>query len=123
LFPAAAFAWKIMDEDFMKGNSTFSDLKLRLGYGTTGQQDLTGNDNYPYQSVFSQSDAASRYQFGNTFYYTLRPAPYDANIKWESTTTANIGLDFGSFNNRLTGSIDAYRKKTSNLLNIVETLY
>ena len=121
LFPAAAFAWKIMDEDFMKGNNVFSDLKLRLGYGTTGQQDLTNNDNYPYQSVFTQSDAASRYQFGNTYYYTLRPSPYDANIKWESTTTANIGLDFGFFNNRLTGSVDAYRKKTSNLLNVVGT--
>jgi TonB-linked SusC/RagA family outer membrane protein len=121
LFPAAAFAWKIMDEDFMRGNNVFSDLKLRLGYGTTGQQDLNNNDNYPYQSVFTQSDAASRYEFGNTYYYTLRPSPYDANIKWESTTTANIGLDFGFFNNRLTGSIDAYRKKTSNLLNVVNT--
>jgi TonB-linked SusC/RagA family outer membrane protein len=120
LFPAAAFAWKIMDEDFMKGNTVFSNLKLRLGYGTTGQQDLTGNNNYPYQSLFVQSDAQSRYEFGNTFYYTLRPSAYDAAIKWESTTTANIGIDFGFFNNRLTGSIDAYRKKTSNLLNDVQ---
>ncbi len=119
LFPAAAFAWKIMDEDFMKNSRVFSDLKLRLGYGTTGQQDLTNNNNYPYLPVFSQSDNATRYQFGNTFYNTLRPGPYDAGIKWESTTTSNIGLDFGFFNNRLTGSIDAYYKKTSNLLNVV----
>jgi len=119
LFPAGAFAWKIMNEDFMKNNTVFSDLKLRVGYGTTGQQDLGNNNNYPYQSLFVQSDPSSRYQLGNTFYYTLRPSAYDAAIKWESTTTANIGIDFGFFNNRLTGSIDAYRKKTSNLLNVV----
>lgn len=120
LFPAAAFAWKIMDEDFMKGSSVFSDLKLRLGYGTTGQQDLLGlTNNYPYQAIFTQSDASSRYQFGNQFYYTLRPEAYDANIKWESTTTANAGIDFGFLNNRLTGNIDVYHKKTSNLLDLV----
>jgi len=119
VFPAAAFAWKIKDEDFMKDNTVFSDLKLRLGYGTTGQQDLTANDNYPYQANYTTSDNASRYEFGNTFYNTLRPSAYDAGIKWESTTTANIGLDFGFFNDRLTGSIDVYHKKTSNLLNIV----
>ena len=119
LFPAAAFAWKIKDENFMKNSNLFSDLKLRIGYGTTGQQDLTNNNNYPYLPVFALSDNASRYQFGNTFYNTERPGPYDAGIKWESTTTSNIGLDFGFFNNRLTGSIDAYYKKTSNLLNIV----
>jgi len=119
LFPAGAFAWRIKDEDFMKNSTVFSDLKLRIGYGTTGQQDLTNNNNYPYLPVFTQSDNASRYQFGNTYYNTERPGPYDAGIKWETTTTSNIGLDFGFFNNRLTGSIDAYYKKTSNLLNIV----
>jgi len=119
VFPAGAFSWKIMNESFMKNSKVFSDLKLRLGYGTTGQQDILGNNNYPYQAVFLQSDASTRYQFGNNFYYTLRPNPYDAGIKWESTTTSNIGIDFGFFNNRLTGSIDAYYKKTSNLLNTV----
>jgi TonB-linked SusC/RagA family outer membrane protein len=119
VFPAGAFAWKIKDEDFMKDNTVFSDLKLRLGYGTTGQQDLGNNNNYPYQSLYVQSDNASRYQFGDTYYNTLRPSAYDAAIKWETTTTANIGLDFGFFNSRLTGSIDVYRKKTSNLLNVV----
>ncbi len=122
VFPAGAFAWKIMDEDFMKGSTVFSNLKLRLGYGTTGQQDLGNNNNYPYQATFVTSDAASRYQFGDTFYYTQRPSAYDAGIKWESTTTANIGLDFGFFNDRLTGSVDVYRKKTSNLLNIVNVI-
>ncbi len=121
LFPAAAFAWRMIDEDFMKGSKVFSDLKLRVGYGETGQQDILGNNNYPYQAVFTRSDASTQYQFGNTFYYTLRPNAYDALIKWESTTTTNIGFDFGFFNNRLTGTIDAYYKKTSNLLNVVYT--
>jgi len=119
VFPAGAFAWRIKDENFMKNSTVFSDLKLRLGIGTTGQQDLTNNDNYPYQSLFVQSDPSTRYQFGNNFYYTLRPSAYDAGIKWESTTTSNVGIDFGFFNNRLTASIDGYYKKTSNLLDVV----
>lgn len=118
LFPAAAFAWRMKDESFLKNNNTISDLKLRVGYGVTGQQDLNNNNNYPYQARFSYSDNSSRYQFGNTFYNTWRPEGYDADIKWESTATANIGLDYGFFNNRISGSIDAYIKKTSNLLNI-----
>jgi len=118
LFPAAAFAWRVKEEDFLKNNTTFSDMKLRIGYGTTGQQDLNNNNNYPYQARFTQSDNSSRYQFGNTFYNTLRPEGYDADIKWESTTTSNIGIDLGFFNGRLTTSVDAYYKKTSNLLNV-----
>jgi TonB-linked SusC/RagA family outer membrane protein len=119
VFPAVAFAWRIKDENFMKDDNTFSDLKLRVSYGKTGQQDLTNNNDYPYLPQYVLSDNASRYQFGNTFYNTLRPGPYDAGIKWESTATTDIGLDFGFFNNRLTGTINVYDKKTSNLLNIV----
>ena len=120
IFPAGAFAWKIMNEDFMKGSTTFSDLKLRLGYGTTGQQDLIGNNNnFPYQAVFQISDLYTRYQLGNTLYNTYRPNSYDPVIQWETTTTANIGLDFGFFNNRLTGTLDFYDKKTSHLLNLI----
>jgi iron complex outermembrane receptor protein len=119
LFPAAAFAWRIRDENFMKGSTLFSDLKLRVGYGVTGQQDLRDNNNYPYQPRYTISDDASRYQFGNTFYNTLRPEAYVADIKWETTATSNIGIDFGFLNNRLTGSIDAYYKNTTNLLNVV----
>ncbi len=117
LFPAAAFAWKIKDESFLKDVSTVSDLKLRLGYGITGQQDI-GND-YPYLPVYRGSTATAQYQFGNTFYNTLRPNPYDANIKWEETTTYNIGLDYGFLNNRITGSIDLYDRTTKDLLNFI----
>jgi len=117
LFPAAAFAWKIKDESFLKNVSAVSDLKLRLGWGITGQQDI-GND-FPYLSVYRGSTATAQYQFGDSFYNTLRPNPYDANIKWEETTTYNLGLDFGFMNNRITGTIDAYKRQTKDLLNFI----
>lgn len=117
IFPAAAFAWKIKDESFLKNVNAVSDLKLRLGWGITGQQDI-GND-YPYLPVYRGSTATAQYQFGNTFYNTLRPNPYDANIKWEQTTTYNVGLDFGFMNNRITGTIDAYKRQTKDLLNFI----
>ncbi|MBC6109971.1 SusC/RagA family TonB-linked outer membrane protein [Pedobacter fastidiosus] len=119
LFPAGALTWKIKEESFLKNSNTLSDLKLRLGYGVTGQQDLNNGNNYPYLAKYTISDQTSRYQFGNTFYNTLRPDGYDANIKWESTTTSNIGLDYGFLNNRLTGSLDVYYRKTKDLLSIV----
>lgn len=115
-FPAAAFAWKISEEDFAK-NASISNLKLRVGYGITGQQDL-GND-YPYLAYFTGGDSGAQYQFGNQFVSTLRAAAYDPNLKWESTKTANIGLDFGFLNNRITGSVDIYKKNTKDLLSFV----
>lgn len=117
LFPAAALAWKIKDESFLKNVNAVSDLKLRLGWGITGQQDI-GND-YPYLPVYRESTATAQYQFGNTFYKTLRPNPYDANIKWEQTATYNVGLDFGFMKNRITGTIDAYKRETKDLLNFI----
>ncbi|POY36086.1 SusC/RagA family protein [Solitalea longa] len=119
LFPSVAVAWK-MNDDFFKDSKTISDLKLRVGYGTTGQQDLNNGNNYPYLAKYTISDNASRYQFGNSFYNTLRPDGYDANIKWESTKTANIGLDYGFWDNRITGTLDFYQKKTEDLLSIVD---
>lgn len=116
LFPAFAFAWKLNEESFLKSSKTISDLKLRLGYGVTGQQDITGND-YPYIATYTRSDNAARYQLGNSFYNTLRPDGYDSNIKWESTTTTiNAGFDFGFLQNRITGSIDVYSKKSDDLI-------
>ncbi len=121
-FPAVAFAWKLKDE-FFKGSTVLTDLKLRLGYGITGQQGLksiTGADlYYPYLTRYTQSTSTAQYQFGNTFYSFLRPVAYDANIKWETTATSNIGLDFGFLNNRITGSVDVYYKKTKDLLSVV----
>ena len=121
-FPAAAAAWKLKEE-FFKNTNVLSDLKLRLGWGITGQQGLknaNGDDLfYPYLPRYSQSNTSAQYQFGNTFYSFLRPAAYDANIKWETTTTSNVGLDFGFLNNRISGSVDFYIKKTKDLLSII----
>lgn len=121
LFPALAFAWKINEEGFLNGVNALSDLKLRVGWGQTGQQDI-GDDNksfYPYIASYTGSQQGAYYQFGNTFYPTQRPNPYDANIKWETTTTQNIGLDFGFLDGRITGSVDLYKRETEDLINEV----
>ncbi len=116
LFPSAAFAWTISREPFMDNVSTLSNLKLRLGYGVTGQQSITDND-YPYQSLYTQSFNDARYQLGDNFIYTNRPEGYDANIKWEETITYNAGLDYGLYRNRINGSIDFYHRITEDLIN------
>jgi iron complex outermembrane receptor protein len=113
-FPSAAIAWRISRESFMNDSKTISDLKLRLGWGRTGQQDV-GND-YPYLARYSQSDSSGMYQFGSNYYLLLRPEGYDENLKWETTETFNAGIDVGLFGNRVTFSVDAYFKKTSDLL-------
>ncbi len=115
LFPSVAFAWKASDESFLKGSKVLSDLKIRLGYGVTGQQDGIGN--YDYLSYYALSSANASYQFGNTFYQGFRPGGFYANRKWEQTTTYNIAADFGFLNNRITGSVDFYLKQTTDLLN------
>lgn len=117
-FPSAALAWKIKEESFLKNSKTVSDLKLRLGYGITGQQNI-GNNDYPYLPRYTSSLENAQYQFGNEFYTTIRPEGYDANIKWEETTTFNVGLDYGFIDNRIAGSIDAYYRKTDDLLNFI----
>ncbi len=117
LFPSVAFAWRAIDEKFIKSLNVFSDLKVRLGYGIVGQQEIFSD--YPYIANFTQGEATSGYIFGNTFYTTLRPDPYDPFIKWEETATYNAGIDFGFFNNRIYGTVDYYEKYTSDLINTV----
>ncbi|UAY51874.1 SusC/RagA family TonB-linked outer membrane protein [Ferruginibacter albus] len=118
VFPSVALTWRINNEEFLKNQHTLSDLKLRLSYGVTGNQD--GINNYPYQAVYSSpGDSTSFVQFGNSFYGMSTPTAYDANIKWEQTTSTNIGIDFGFLNSRITGSIDYYFRKTKDLLNLV----
>jgi iron complex outermembrane receptor protein len=118
LFPAAAFAWKIVDEPWMQNANALSQLKLRLGWGITGQQNI-GQGDYPYLPRYTTSNQFARYQLGNMFYYTMRPEGYDANIKWEETTTYNLGLDFGFAEDRVYGSIDVYQRKTKDLINFI----
>lgn len=115
-FPAVVGAWKI-NQDLFKGSKSINELKLRIGWGVTGQQDI-GN-NYGYLPRYTGSTSTAQYQFGNTFYSFLRPAAYDPNIKWETTNTTNIGLDFTLFKNRISGSIEVYNKKTKDLLSVV----
>lgn len=116
-FPAAALAWKLNEEDFIKNINSISTLKLRLGWGITGQQDV-GN-NYPSIPLYLTSDVNSQYQFGNQFYPTVRPQQYNKNLKWEETETRNIGLDFGFLKERITGSVDVYEKRTKDLIAFV----
>jgi iron complex outermembrane receptor protein len=118
LFPAVALAWNISEESFLDNSKVLSNLKLRLGYGVTGQQDISDNY-YPYLATYRESETGASYQFGNTFYSTLRPSPYDANIKWEETTTYNLGFDFGFFENRITGAFEIYERETVDLINFI----
>lgn len=117
LFPSAAFAWKISDENFLKTSNTISNLKLRLGWGVTGQQDI--GDDYPAQATYVQSSIGSYYQINGEYIPTLRPDAYDPDIKWEETTTYNAGIDFGIFDDRLAGAVDVYFRETEDLLNEV----
>jgi iron complex outermembrane receptor protein len=106
------------DENFLKKINVLSDLKLRLGYGETGQQDGIGN--YDYIPRYSQANAQAQYQFGSTYYTLYRPSGYNPNLKWEQTATYNVGIDYGFLNNRITGSVDFYLKKTTDLLSVVD---
>ena len=113
-FPAAAVAWKLGDEELFKNIKSLSNLKLRLGWGITGQQDI-GNI-YPSIPLYLGANTGAQYQLGNQFYIPFRPQSYNKNLKWEETETRNIGLDFGFFNNRFTGTIDVYEKRTKDLI-------
>ena len=117
VFPSAAFAWRINEEAFLKDISVITDLKLRLGWGITGQQDI-GND-YPAQATYIVASPGSYYPIGGEYIPTLRPNAYDPDIKWEETTTLNAGIDFGFYNNRITGAVDVYYRTTDDLLNTV----
>jgi iron complex outermembrane receptor protein len=117
-FPAVALAWKLREEFFQNANA-ISELKLRGSWGVTGQQEGQNIGYYSYLTRYSRSNTSAQYQFGNTFYDFLRPEGYDASIKWETTTTTNLGLDFGFANNRISGSVDVYFKKTKDLLSDV----
>ena len=117
VFPSAAFAWRINEEAFLKDISVITDLKLRLGWGITGQQDI-GND-YPAQATYIVASPGSYYPIGGEYIPTLRPNAYDPDIKWEETTTLNAGIDFGFYSNRITGAVDVYYRTTDDLLNTV----
>ena len=119
-FPSVALSWRISEEKFLQNNKVLSNLKLRLSYGQTGQQDII-ND-YPYMTTYSVSYPEASYRFGDTWYKTYRPNAYDTDIKWETTTTWNAGIDYGFLDNRIYGSIDVYKRDTKNLLNTINVI-
>lgn len=112
-FPAAAVAWRVGDEGFMDGAGWVSDLKLRASWGINGNQAI---GDYLWVSSYEYGDAFARVQFGDEFVTTIRPTAVDPNIKWEETTSWNVGFDYGLFGDRVTGSAEYYVKDTDDLL-------
>ena len=117
VFPSFAFAWRIKDENKFREINWLSDLKLRLGYGQTGQQEGIADFGY-YPSYVMNTGADSYYPVSGDG-TMARPIAVNHDLTWETTTTYNIGLDWGVFNQRLTGSVDWYYRKTTDLLNTV----
>ena len=117
-FPTAALGWRLINEKFMQGLPVFSDLKLRAGYGVSGNSQ--GFDAFSAILIYGTPPGSSKY-LNNGVISNVVNAVRNENpdLKWESTATTNIGLDFGLFKNRLTGSVDYYIKKTSDLIDDV----
>jgi iron complex outermembrane receptor protein len=119
LFPAAAVAWRILEEDFASGlQNVFTNLKLRASWGVTGNENIA---DFLFTTFYSYGQPDASYLFGNEFVRTLRGTGVDPNIKWEQTSSLNIGVDFGFWNNRITGSFEWYDKYTEDLLFTVAT--
>ncbi|HRE52163.1 MAG TPA: TonB-dependent receptor, partial [Flavitalea sp.] len=109
-FPSMALAWRISDENFMKNISSLAEMKLRVGYGRTGN---TGINPYATQGALLRN----AYSFGEASAFGFHPNVFrNLDLKWESTASFNVGVDFGFFNNRLSGSIDLYHQNTTDLL-------
>ena len=116
LFPSVALAWKVKQETFLKDVQELSDLKLRLSWGKTGQQD--GVSDYGWIHTYSKSVGTNGlYPIAGLDGVLYRPDNYTEDLKWETTTTYNVGLDLGFLDQRLTASLDFYYRKTTDLLN------
>lgn len=117
-FPSLALGWKIKEESFLRDVQPLSDLKLRLGWGITGQQNI--GDDFAYLPLYVTNNDYAQYPFGDTYYGTSRAKAFNTDLKWEKTTTWNAGLDFGFLNGRITGAVDGYYRQTDDLLNNVK---
>lgn len=115
-FPSFAFAWKANEEAFLKNANWLSDLKLRLGYGKTGQQAGSIGD-YEWIPSYSISTGTNGFYPVTGTGELYRPNNYRPDLKWETTSTYNVGLDWGILDQRLSGSVDWYYRKTTDLLN------
>ena len=116
-FPSVGLTWRVIGENFLKDSKVLSDLKLRLSYGQTGNKDGIGN--YDYLAKYYANSNTGQYQLGNVFYNYYTPAAYDPDLRWESTTTYNAGIDYGFAGGRISGSVDAYYKETKDLLSTI----
>jgi len=114
-FPGAALAWKLKEESFIKDVNFINDFKVRIGWGKTGQQDITGSVGfYPSTPLFAVGSSTSQYLDGSNLYSAIA---FNENLTWEKTTTYNLGLDYDLFKNHfLSGSFDIYRRVTTDLL-------
>jgi TonB-dependent starch-binding outer membrane protein SusC len=117
-FPSAAFAWRIIDEPFFKGKTPLTDLKVRLAWGKNGNQSV---GNYLSYLAYTYGQSTAQAQLGNEFVTTIRPGSIDPNLSWETTTSTNLGIDYALMGDRVSGSIDLYTKKTTDLLFDVPT--
>ena len=113
-FPSVALGWTLTEEPWLKDNKVISNLKLRASYGVTGQQEGIGN--YNYLPVYTSSVTGAEALINGQYITTYRPEAYVKNLKWETTTSWNFGLDFGFLNGRIGGAIDFYTRKTKDLL-------
>lgn len=114
-FPSVALAWRVASEDFFESiRPVMNDLKIRASYGVTGQQD--GIANYAYIPNYTQSLEGAYYIFNGKWIPTMRPQAYNSDLRWETTRSWNFGIDFGFLNNRFSGTVDYFTRKTEDLL-------
>lgn len=118
-FPSVALGWTLTEEPWLKNQKVLSNLKLRASYGVTGQQEGIGN--YNYLSVYTYSVTGAEAFINGQYINTYRPEAYVSDLKWETTTSWNFGLDFGFLDGRIGGAIDFYTRKTKDLLASVPT--
>lgn len=117
-FPSVALAWKISEEKLFKKMEWLDEFKLRLGWGQTGQQN--GIDDFYFMPLYVRSNQYAQYPMGDTYHYTVRPNKYNPYLTWETTTTWNAGIDLSFLNGRISTNIDAYYRKTTDLLSTVD---
>ena len=118
-FPSVALGWTLTEEPWLKNQKVLSNLKLRASYGVTGQQEGIGN--YNYLPVYTSSVTGAEAFINGQYIKTYRPEAYVSDLKWETTTSWNFGLDFGFLDGRIGGAIDFYTRKTKDLLASVPT--
>ncbi len=118
-FPSVALGWTVTEEPWLKDQKVLSNLKIRASYGVTGQQDGIGN--YNYLPVYTSSVTGAEALINGQYITTYRPEAYVSNLKWETTTSWNYGIDFGFLGGRISGAVDFYTRKTKDLLASVPT--